>query len=264
MFQRVTDSPPLSCRYNLITVLEIAREADHLLAGARILLLDNPGCIHSIHYDHKVLTNSYYDVFATLEPLLPVDGPIGLLGLGAGSCAHILHRFFPTRDMHGWELDPEIVNIARHFFNLSSLEADMEEVAERDTIAKPATNAFFVDQEEAVASISNGDVGGGGGGGGLKPRNSGKLTVHVGDALGQDVTVDGGFAGLIVDLFAEGRVLPALQEPQTWQQLKERLRPGGKAFFLSLSFFHSFVWSKVGASNLNVDTFLSAPTSCWT
>ena len=206
-----------------------------------MLLLDNPGCIHSIHYDHKVLTNSYYDVFATLEPLLPVDGPIGLLGLGAGSCAHILHHFYPTRDMHGWELDPEIVNIARHFFNLSSLEADTdteEEVADqRDVIiAKPTKSAFFVDQdEEAVASISNGDSGDSGGGGSNPRNNSGKLTVHVGDALGPDVMVDGGFAGLVVDLFAEGRVLPALQEPETWRQLKERLRPGGKAFLLSFT-----------------------------
>lgn len=231
--QRLT-SP--SCRCNLITVLEIARDADHLLAGARMLLLDNPGCIHSIHYNHRVLTNSYYDVLATLDPLIPADGPIGLLGLGAGSCAHILHHFYPTRDMHGWELDPEIVNIARHFFDLSSLEAGIVgEVVETDTVASPAKkNAFFVDQEDAVVSVGNGDIGGGD----SKPRSSGgKLTVHVGDALGQDVMVDGGFAGLIVDLFAEGRVLPALQEPHTWQQLKEKLRPGGKGFFLSLLSF---------------------------
>ena len=35
---------------------------------------------------------------------------------------------------------------------------------------------------------------------------------HVGDALAEDVTVPGGFAGLAVDLFADGHVLTALRE----------------------------------------------------
>lgn len=35
---------------------------------------------------------------------------------------------------------------------------------------------------------------------------------HVGDALAEDAAVSGGFAGIVVDLFAEGQVLPALQQ----------------------------------------------------
>ena len=35
---------------------------------------------------------------------------------------------------------------------------------------------------------------------------------HVGDALAEDVTVPGGFAGLAVDLFADGHILAALRE----------------------------------------------------
>ena len=37
---------------------------------------------------------------------------------------------------------------------------------------------------------------------------------HVGDALGADAVVPGGFAGLVVDLFGDGRILPALSEVQ--------------------------------------------------
>ena len=177
--------------------MEVAREADHLLAGARILLLDNPGCIHTVYYQHNVLTNSYYDVLATVVPLLP-EGEVGILGLGAGAVSHILHHFFPTLAMHGWELDPDIITIARQFFNMSELE-------------EPKSS--FADQ--AVAS--------------------GTLTVHIGDAVGADVCVEGGFAGLIVDLFAEGRVIPALQESRTWELLKAKLKPGGNSF-LQLSF----------------------------
>ena len=39
---------------------------------------------------------------------------------------------------------------------------------------------------------------------------TGRLTCHTGDALDPGATVEGGFAGIIVDLFADGRVLPQL------------------------------------------------------
>lgn len=194
--------------------MEVAREADHLLAGARLLLLDNPGCIHTVYYEHNVLTNSYYDVLATIVPLLP-GGPVGILGLGAGAVAHILHHFFPTLEMHGWELDPDIVNIARQFFNMSDLEGSGDPAGGRSE-GKPSSS--FVDQ--VVASDEDK----------FKPRTgSGKLAVHIGNAVGPEVCVEGGFAGLVVDLFAEGQVIPALQEPRTWEQLKATLKPGGNS-----------------------------------
>ncbi|KAG0605056.1 hypothetical protein M758_9G028200 [Ceratodon purpureus] len=203
----------IKSRYNYITVLEVVQEADHLLAGARLLLLDNPGCIHTVYYEHNVLTNSYYDALATVVPLLP-EGPVGILGLGAGAVSHIVHHFFPTVEMHGWELDPDIVTIARQFFNLFELEGSEDASGDRSA---GNSSSSFVDQVD----MSNEDE--------SKPRmGSGKLKVHIGDAVGPDVCVEGGFAGLIVDLFAEGRVIPALQEPETWEQLKARLKPGGR------------------------------------
>lgn len=35
---------------------------------------------------------------------------------------------------------------------------------------------------------------------------------HVGDALADSATVEGGFAALVVDLFGEGDILPQLQQ----------------------------------------------------
>ena len=40
---------------------------------------------------------------------------------------------------------------------------------------------------------------------------------HIGDALAEDAVVPGGFAGLVVDLFADGQILPALREVQPSQ-----------------------------------------------
>ena len=41
---------------------------------------------------------------------------------------------------------------------------------------------------------------------------TGKLTCHTGDALVPEATVEGGFAGIIVDLFAKGTILTSLTE----------------------------------------------------
>ncbi|XP_057418675.1 uncharacterized protein LOC130712878 [Lotus japonicus] len=110
-------------RHNYIRVLEVSRKADHPFRGSRLLLLDAPGNIHSISFLFKPLTNTYFDVFATLPPLLP-PGPIAVLGFGAGSAARLLLELYPDAVVHGWELDPSVIQVAREYFNLAKLERE--------------------------------------------------------------------------------------------------------------------------------------------
>lgn len=56
----------------------------------------------------------------------------------------------------------------------------------------------------------------------------GILHVHVGDALSPSVHIPGGYAGIVIDLFADGKVLPQLTEVATWLQLKDKLMPNGR------------------------------------
>ena len=58
---------------------------------------------------------------------------------------------------------------------------------------------------------------------------AGAVTGHVGDALGDEGVVEGGFAAIVVDIFAGAALLPALTEVSTWQRLRSRLRPDGLA-----------------------------------
>ncbi|KAL2539572.1 S-adenosyl-L-methionine-dependent methyltransferase superfamily protein [Abeliophyllum distichum] len=109
-------------RYNYIRVLEVSRRADHTLAGSRLLLLDAPGNIHSISYLFKSITNTYFDVFATLPPLLP-PGPLGILGFGAGSAAKLILETYSQIIIHGWELDQSVISVAREYFGLAKMEA---------------------------------------------------------------------------------------------------------------------------------------------
>ncbi|CAI8609870.1 unnamed protein product [Vicia faba] len=113
-------------RHNYIRVLEVSRKADHPFRGSRLLLLDNPGNIHSISFLFKTLTNTYFDVFATIPPIIP-SGPIAVLGFGAGSTARILLNLYPDTIIHGWELDPSVIDVAREYFNLSKIERENKE-----------------------------------------------------------------------------------------------------------------------------------------
>jgi hypothetical protein len=106
--------------YNHIRVADVSPRA-----GARLLLLDGPGNIHSLSFprrgDRPPLTGTYLDAFATLPPLLPRPS-LAVLGFGAGAAARALLHFYPDISVHGWELDPAVVAVARDFFGLADLE----------------------------------------------------------------------------------------------------------------------------------------------
>ncbi|GJW19050.1 S-adenosyl-L-methionine-dependent methyltransferases superfamily protein [Tanacetum coccineum] len=59
-------------------------------------------------------------------------------------------------------------------------------------------------------------------------EGGGILHVHIGDALSPSTSIPGGYAGIVVDLFSGGDVLPQLQEVQTWLELHDKLMPNGR------------------------------------
>mmetsp|Transcript_34936 Transcript_34936/g.48449 ORF Transcript_34936/g.48449 Transcript_34936/m.48449 type:complete len:350 (-) Transcript_34936:245-1294(-) len=54
------------------------------------------------------------------------------------------------------------------------------------------------------------------------------LKVFESDIFDADAVVEGGFAGLVVDLFAFGKLLPELKEATTWRGFQSRLATGGR------------------------------------
>ncbi|RVW52985.1 hypothetical protein CK203_072678 [Vitis vinifera] len=110
-------------RHNYIRVLDVSRKADHPFAGSRLLILDGPGNIHSISFLLKSFTDTYFDVLATLPAILP-PGPLGILGFGAGSAARLILETYPQVVVHGWELDPSVIEVGREYFGLSKLEKE--------------------------------------------------------------------------------------------------------------------------------------------
>ncbi|EPS59636.1 hypothetical protein M569_15168, partial [Genlisea aurea] len=63
-----------------------------------------------------------------------------------------------------------------------------------------------------------------------QPSSSGGvLNIHIGDVFSPEHSaVSGGYAGIIVDLFVEGRVLPQLEQAATWMELQSKLMPNGR------------------------------------
>ncbi|KAK4349719.1 hypothetical protein RND71_032474 [Anisodus tanguticus] len=66
-------------------------------------------------------------------------------------------------------------------------------------------------------------------------EGGGVLEVHIGDVLSPSVTIPGGYAGIIVDLFSDGKVLPQLEEIMrfpnlvtTWLEMNKMLMPNGR------------------------------------
>mmetsp|Transcript_36340 Transcript_36340/g.102661 ORF Transcript_36340/g.102661 Transcript_36340/m.102661 type:complete len:331 (+) Transcript_36340:83-1075(+) len=59
-------------------------------------------------------------------------------------------------------------------------------------------------------------------------EDSGHVVIHVGDALSGDVTMDGGFAGIVVDIFVNGSLHNDLLQVDTWRRFADSLAPGGR------------------------------------
>uniref|UniRef100_A0A0D3DPG7 PABS domain-containing protein n=1 Tax=Brassica oleracea var. oleracea TaxID=109376 RepID=A0A0D3DPG7_BRAOL len=112
-------------------------------------------------------TDSYWDEFASLPPIVP-DGPIAIYGLGGGTAARLILELYPSTQLEGWEIDDILIEKAREYMELSELEK--------------------------------------------LTSKGGSLRVLIDDALSLSEDVSGKYAGIIVDLFADGKDLDQLQQ----------------------------------------------------
>ncbi|CAI5532471.1 unnamed protein product [Closterium sp. Naga37s-1] len=178
-----------------------------------------------------VWTRSYWDNLASLAPLLshelgsggnaPLTGPVALLGLAGGSVARIIRAQWPEVGVQAWEIDLVVVDMARRFFSLTTLE-------------KPSPQGGYLHVTIGDALVAAPVP--------LQGTNSSTEAVTVGGTASDTVdnaTVDDAtegsatagqqqFSGIIVDLFSGGAALPQLADEATWRHLKNHLSPEGR------------------------------------
>ncbi|MDX6604237.1 MAG: hypothetical protein QOF23_746 [Solirubrobacterales bacterium] len=88
--------------------------------GTRVLELNEGQAIHSIYRPGKYLTGDYWDGPLVLPAASRRRAPakVAILGNAAGTLARSLGHFFPGTEVDAVEIDPELTEIGRRYFDL--------------------------------------------------------------------------------------------------------------------------------------------------
>jgi len=97
--------------------VQVVEEPD----GDRLLQLNEGQAIHSIYRPGSYLTGRLWDNFATLPFAALREAPerVAILGNAAGTAARIYGHYFPETSVDGVEIDGELSEIGREYFDLS-------------------------------------------------------------------------------------------------------------------------------------------------
>ncbi|CAI5465922.1 unnamed protein product [Closterium sp. Yama58-4] len=203
-----------------------ANDPSLVLAGSRVMLLDDSSNVSSLYNKRTIWTRSYWDNLASLAPLLShelgsgenarLPGPVALLGLAGGSVARIIRTQWPEVGVQAWEIDLVVVDMARRFFSLASLEKPSPQGGYLHVTVGDALVAAPVPVQGTSSSTENVTV-------------DGATGNTVDDATAGSATAgQQRFSGIIVDLFSGGAALLQLADEATWRHLKNHLSPGGR------------------------------------
>jgi spermidine synthase len=88
--------------------------------GERRLELNEGQAFHSVYRPDSVLTGNVWDGYLSL-PFAVLDAPprsLAILGNGAGTTVRAYAKFFPDTAIDGVEIDPELTEMGRRWFDL--------------------------------------------------------------------------------------------------------------------------------------------------
>jgi len=88
--------------------------------GTRVLELNEGQAVHSLYRPGSYLTGDYWDAHLVLPFAARPRAPrrIAILGNGAGTVARAFGRFLPRTAVDAVEIDPELTEIGRRYFDL--------------------------------------------------------------------------------------------------------------------------------------------------
>ena len=101
--------------------------------GSRTLELNEGQAQHSVYNPDTVLTGNVWDGHLVL-PFLALDrepGSIAILGNAAGTTARAYGEFFPETEVDGVEIDGELSEIGRRYFDMETPQLEVHEADAR-------------------------------------------------------------------------------------------------------------------------------------
>lgn len=90
--------------------------------GDRVLELNEGQAMHSLYRPGTVLTGNYWDACLVLPFAVSGEPPrrMAILGNAAGTTARGYGKYFPTTKIDGVEIDGELAEVGRRFFDMSN------------------------------------------------------------------------------------------------------------------------------------------------
>lgn len=114
---------------------------------------------------------------------------------GSGTIARIINSFAPHRKLHGWELDAEVLEVSKQYLGLESL-LEKGALVSRTLMLKECNNRacrwHIIHQANLLLALPQ--------------------VTHIEDAFTSEISAEGGFAGIIVDIFVEAAIHPELMK----------------------------------------------------
>ncbi len=95
------------------------------VAGTRSLLLNEGQAVHSVYTPGQAASYGTWDYFLAAPffnspPIASAPiGRVGLIGLAAGTISKQYSLVFGPVPIDGWEIDPEIIEVGREFFDMN-------------------------------------------------------------------------------------------------------------------------------------------------
>ncbi|MHB1325360.1 MAG: spermidine synthase [Thermoleophilia bacterium] len=89
--------------------------------GTKYLKLNEGWAVHSIYNPGRLLTGGYWDYFS-IAPWFAADAApenVLVIGNAAGSIPRLLTAFYPNVQVDGVEIDPEVVDAGRKYFDMN-------------------------------------------------------------------------------------------------------------------------------------------------
>ncbi len=108
--------------YNYIQVVQSG--------DTRYLLLNEGQAIHSVYSPNRLETFGTWDYFLAAPYFNPPEktperpARVGIVGLAAGTIAHQYTAVFGDVPIDGWEIDPEILEVGRQYFDMTEPNLD--------------------------------------------------------------------------------------------------------------------------------------------